>query len=180
MKQGVKMVERLLRWTDAWNKRLGQLCAVLLLLMTIIGALNAVLRYIGKSMGQNLTSNAMIEIQWQLFSVSFLLGAAYVLREDKHVRVDVLYGKLTRKRKIWIDLIGSFVFLIPFCLFGIWSSWNYVSNSWALSEVSSAAGGLPLYPIKTLIPMSFFLLLLQGLFNALRAFLFLQGGENES
>ena len=122
----------------------------------------------------------MIEIQWQLFSVSFLLGASYVLKEDKHVRVDVLYGKLSRKKQLWIDLAGCLLFLIPFCVFGIWSSWNYVLNSWALKEISSAAGGLPLYPIKSLIPMSFFLLLMQGIFNSLRAVLLLRGGLNES
>ena len=174
------MSERFFSIVDNWNKRLGQFCAVLLLLMTLIGSLNAILRYVGKSIGQNLTSNAMIEIQWQLFSVSFLLGAAYVLKEDKHVRVDVLYGKLTRKKQIWIDIIGTIVFLTPFCIFGIWSSWNYVANSWALKEVSSSAGGLPLYPIKAFIPISFALLLIQGSLSALRSFLLLKGGNNES
>ena len=92
------MSERLFLIVDNWNKRLGQFCALLLLFMTLIGAVNAILRYIGKSIGQNLTSNAMIEIQWQLFSVSFLLGAAYVLKEDKHVRVDVFDSRFQQKR----------------------------------------------------------------------------------
>ena len=152
-----------LRIINQFSFRLGQFCAILILLMTSISALNAILRYVGKFLGQNLTSNGLVEAQWQLFAASFLLGSAYVLSEDKHVRVDVWYGKRTEKTKKWINIIGTLLFLIPFCLFGIWSSWDYVVNSWSRWEVSNSSGGLPLYPIKTIIPISFFLLLMQGI-----------------
>jgi TRAP-type mannitol/chloroaromatic compound transport system permease small subunit len=131
--------------------------------MTFVSATNAILRYVGKIIGQNLTSNAMVEAQWQLFAASFLLGGAYVLASDKHVRVDVWYSRRKSGTKALVNIIGTLVFLIPFCLFGIWSSWDYVLNSWARWEVSNSSGGLPLFPIKTLIPISFFLLFLQGL-----------------
>ena len=152
-----------LRIINAFSRRLGLLCAVLILLMTFVSAANAILRYIGKFLGTNLTSNALVEAQWQLFAASFLLGSAYVLSCDKHVRVDVWYGRQGNRGKAWINIVGTLLFLIPFCIFGIWSSWDYVLNSWSRLEVSNSSGGLPLYPIKTLIPVSFFLLLLQGI-----------------
>ena len=152
-----------LRIINQFSVGIGRCCAILVLLMTIISALNAILRYVGKFLGQNLTSNGMVEAQWQFFAASFLLGSAYVLSEDKHVRVDVWYAKASNKSKAWINIIGTIIFLIPFCIFGIWSSWEYVLNSWSRWEVSNSSGGLPLYPIKTLIPVSFFLLLLQSI-----------------
>ena len=158
-----------LRIINAFSRRLGLLCALLILLMTFVSAFNAILRYLGKIIGQNLTSNALIEAQWQMFSASFLLGAAYVLAEDKHVRVDVWYSRRSPKGKRYINILGTIIFLIPFCLFGIWSSWEYVWNSWLYWETSNSAGGLPLYPVKTLIPISFFLLLMQGLALLIRS-----------
>ena len=152
-----------LRFVHRLSSRIGRLCAYLILLMTIVSATNAVLRYVGKILGTNLTSNALVEAQWQLFAASFLLGSAYVLSCDKHVRVDVWYGRQGSRGKAWINIIGTLFFLIPFCLFGIWSSLDYVFHSWERWEVSNSSGGLPLYPIKTMIPLSFFLLLMQGI-----------------
>ena len=146
-----------------WNNIVRYVCATLLFLMTGIGATNAVLRYYSKYSGTVLSSNGFLEAQWYLFSTIFLLGAGYTLYEDKHIRVDVLYGRLDKNKKRWIDLIGTVVFLIPFCVFGIWSSWEFVANSWDIKEMSSDAGGLPRYPVKTLIPLGFFLLLIQGI-----------------
>ena len=154
---------RLIQFIHGLSSRIGQFCAYIVLLMTFVSASNAILRYVGKFLGTNLTSNALVEAQWQLFAASFLLGSAYVLSCDKHVRVDVWYGRQGARGKAWINVAGTLLFLIPFCLFGIWSSWDYVLNSWSRWEVSNSSGGLPLYPIKTLIPVSFFLLLLQGI-----------------
>ena len=126
--------------------------------MTFLGASNAIFRYIGRFVGRNLTSNAFLEGQWYLFSAVFLLGAGHVLQKERHVRVDVIYERLSKRSQIYIDVIGSFLFLIPFCMFGIWSSWDFVIESWKLLEMSPDAGGLPRYPIKTLVPVSFFLL----------------------
>lgn len=151
------------RFIHRLSSQIGRICAYLILLMTIVSATNALLRYAGTFLGVNLTSNALVEAQWQIFAASFLLGSAYVLSCDKHVRVDVWYGKQGSRGKAWIDIVGTLFFLIPFCLFGIWSSWDYVFHSWERWEVSNSSGGLPLYPVKTLIPLSFFLLLLQGI-----------------
>ena len=163
------MMRHVLRIINGFSMQIGRLCAVLILILTVLSAANAILRYIGKILGQNITSNAMVEAQWHLFATSFLLGAAYVLGQDKHVRVDVWYGRSSQPTKDRINVLGTLFFLIPFCLFGMWSSWDYVLNSWLHWEESNSSGGLPLYPIKTIIPISFFLLLLQGIALLIRS-----------
>jgi len=142
---------------------LSKVCAWTLFAMTILGALNAILRYSSRFTGQVWSSNAFLEGQWYLFSCLFLLGAGYTLYKDKHVRVDVLYSRLSKTGQNRINLIGTVVFAIPFCLLGLWSSVDFVYNSWSISEMSPDAGGLPRYPVKTLIPIGFSLLLFQCL-----------------
>ena len=132
--------------------------------MTFLGACNAIFRYLGRFLGQNLTSNAFLEGQWYLFSAVFLLGAGHVLQNERHVRVDVLYERLSKKHQIYIDTVGNILFLIPFCLFGIWSSWDFVVESFSLREMSPDAGGLPRYPVKALIPLSFLVLGIHAVF----------------
>ncbi len=140
---------------------ISKMCSWTLFLMTVLGALNAILRYSSKFTGQVWSSNAYLEGQWYLFSVVFLLGAGYTLYHDKHVRVDVVYSQLSSENQRRINLVGTIVFAIPFCILGIWSSWDFVMNSWSILEVSSDAGGLPRYPVKTLSPVGFLLLLVQ-------------------
>lgn len=146
---------------DRFYTIVSKLCAWTLFVMTILGALNAVLRYSSKFTGQVWSSNAFLEGQWYLFSAVFLLGAGYTLYKDKHVRVDVLYSRLSTAGQKRIDLVGVTIFAIPFCVLGIWSSIDFVANSWSIWEQSPDAGGLPRYPVKTLIPLGFVLLLLQ-------------------
>ncbi len=160
----MKLVSRI----DALNERIGQLVGWLVLAMVLIGAFNAVARYLGRWIGANLSSNAYLELQWYLFSLVFLLGTAYTFKRDEHVRVDVLYGRLSRRARLWIDLAGTVLFLMPFSIFCLWVSWPSVRNSWAVWEVSADPGGLPRYPIKTMILVSFVLLLLQGLAETIR------------
>ena len=148
---------------DKFYAIVSKLCAWTLFVMTILGALNAVLRYSSKFTGQVWSSNAFLEGQWYLFSAVFLLGAGYTLHKDKHVRVDVLYSRLSNIGQKRINLIGTLIFAIPFCILGIWSSVDFVANSWSILEQSPDAGGLPRYPVKTLIPLGFALLLVQCL-----------------
>jgi TRAP-type mannitol/chloroaromatic compound transport system permease small subunit len=153
---------------DRLSGRVGSAVAWLVLVMVLLGAFNAVARYSGRWIGFNLSSNAYLELQWYLFSLVFLLGAADTLRRNAHVRVDVMYGRLGERGRDWIDLAGSALFLIPFCCFVIWVSWPSIRNSWAVLEVSADPGGLPRYPIKSVILVAFALLLLQGVAEALR------------
>lgn len=146
---------------DRFYAIVSKLCAWTLFIMTILGALNAVLRYSSKFTGKVWSSNAFLEGQWYLFSAVFLLGAGYTLYKDKHVRVDVLYSRLSNTGQRRINLIGVVLFAIPFCVLGIWSSIDFVSNSWSIWEQSPDAGGLPRYPVKTLIPLGFAMLLVQ-------------------
>jgi TRAP-type mannitol/chloroaromatic compound transport system permease small subunit len=148
---------------DALSDRMGRMIGWLTLAMVLLGAFNAVARYTGKFTGLNLSSNAYIELQWYLFSLIFLLGAAHTLQRDQHVRVDVLYGLLSTRAQARLDLAGGLLFLIPFCVFGLVMCWPTVRNSWAVWEVSPDPGGLPRYPLKTAMMLCFGLLLLQGL-----------------
>ncbi|MBO6574700.1 MAG: TRAP transporter small permease subunit [Rhodothermales bacterium] len=148
-------IDRMSRFTGRW-------LSWLTLAMVLIGSYNAVVRYLARYTGTSLSSNLYIELQWYLFAALFLLGAAYTLQADAHVRVDVLYGRLSRKGKAWINLLGTVLFLIPFCVLMLWVSWPAVANSWAVMEISPDPGGLPRYPIKTVIPVAFVLLMIQA------------------
>jgi TRAP-type mannitol/chloroaromatic compound transport system permease small subunit len=149
-------------WIDRLNERIGRLAAWLVVVVILLGAWNAVARYISRFTELNISSNAYLELQWYLFSVIFLLGGAYTLKRDEHVRVDVLYQRWSPRIRARIDVAGTLLFLIPFCLFVLITSWFPVTNSWAIREMSPDPGGLPRYPVKTLIPVAFALLLLQA------------------
>jgi TRAP-type mannitol/chloroaromatic compound transport system permease small subunit len=136
--------------------------------MVLLGAFNALARYATRYTDLSLSSNAYLDFQWYLFSLIFLLGAGYGLNNDYHVRVDVLYAKLGCKGKAWLDLLGTLFFLLPFSLVMLWVSWTPVWNSWAILESSPDPGGLPRYPIKTVILVAFVLLFLQGISHVVK------------
>ncbi len=153
---------RLSRLIDRLNDRIGRVAAVLALVLVLIGAYNTLVRYLGRFTGQQLSSNLYVEAQWYLFSLVFLLGAAYTLKRGAHVRVDLIYGRLTKRGQAKIDALGAVLLLLPFCIFCLWVSWPAVRNSWQVWEVSPDPGGLPRYPIKSVILVAFGLLILQG------------------
>ncbi len=160
---------RVSAWIDRASTWVGRAASWLALLMVLIGAFNAVARYAGRWIGVNLARNAFIELQWYLFSLLFLLGAAWTLRDDAHVRVDVLYGRLSPKKRAWIDLLGVLLFLLPFCAFAIATSWPALESSWAVREGSPDPGGLARYPLKTVLPLAFAMLGLQGISQGIKA-----------
>jgi TRAP-type mannitol/chloroaromatic compound transport system permease small subunit len=160
---------------DALNRRLAQGAAWLTLAMVLVGAFNAVARYVERDIGVALSSNALLESQWYLFSLVFLLAAAYTLKQDAHVRVYVWYSRLSRRAQAWIDLVGMVVFLIPFSVVGLWVTWPAVRSSWAILERSPDPGGLVRYPIKSVILVAFALLLLQGVAEVIRRVAYLRG-----
>lgn len=164
-------LDRFSEWTGAFA---GWLC----LLMVLIGAYNAIVRYLGRSMGWNLSSNVYIELQWYLFSLVFLLGAAYTLRRGSHVRVDVFYGRLQPRGKAWVNLLGAVLFLIPFSIFMLWVSWPAVRESWRIREGSPDPGGLARYPIKTVILVAFVLLLIQAVSEIIKQLAIIRGTED--
>jgi TRAP-type mannitol/chloroaromatic compound transport system permease small subunit len=153
---------------DGLTSGIGRVIAWLVLVMVLVGAFNAVARYAGRHLGVHLSSNAYLELQWYLFSVLFLLGAAFVLREDSHVRVDVLYSRLGARAQSTINILGTLLLLVPFAAFVLWVSSPVVRASWRIREMSPDPGGLPRYPLKALILVSFALLLLQALSELLK------------
>jgi TRAP-type mannitol/chloroaromatic compound transport system permease small subunit len=169
--QELKELQKLLRLSrmiDAFNDRVGRLASWLVIVMVAIGVWNVVGRYLGRAAGQNLSSNALLESQWYIFDLVFLLGAAYTLRHDEHVRVDVFYSRWHPKFKALANLVGTVFFLIPFCLMVIWVSWEAIVQSWSIWEISPDPNGLPRYPIKSMILVSFVLLIGQGISEAIK------------
>ena len=112
----------------------------------------------------NTSSAGIVELEWYLFSFIFLLGAAYALKHERHVRVDVFYQNFSPRRQAWINLVGSVFFLIPFCIVVIVTSLKSTGNSWAIQDGSPDPGGLPArYIVTAAIPIGFILLLLQAI-----------------
>lgn len=153
----MRMLLGIARAIDRLNEKVGLIATWLVLLAAVISAGNAMMRY-----GFNLSSNAWLEIQWYLFGGMVMLGAAYTLKVNEHVRVDVLYSRYKDRTRIWVDLIGGILFLMPMCIVIGWLSWPLFFNSWDIGEISGNAGGLLRWPVKALIPLGFLLLALQG------------------
>lgn len=163
------------RAADALSEWTGRAVSWLVGAMVLVAAFNAVARYAGRWTGANLSSNAYLELQWYLFSIVFLLGGSYALRHDAHVRVDVFYGRLTARGRAWVDLAGTVLFLIPFCVFMLAASWPSVAASWRVRELSPDPGGLPRYPVKTVVLAAFLLLIVQGAAEAVKRVRVLRG-----
>ena len=158
------------RCVDGLNARIGRLTIWLVLIMSLISAGNAVSRY-----GFNLSSNAMLEIQWYLYAAVFMLCAGYTLLRNQHVRIDLLSSRLSPQARNWIDVIGIAVFLIPVAVMIAWMSWPELVASFVHNEQSSNAGGLVRWPVRLLIPVGFGLLALQALSELIKRVAFLMG-----
>jgi TRAP-type mannitol/chloroaromatic compound transport system permease small subunit len=167
---------RLSRGIDAFMEFIGTVGIWLVTLLVVIGVYNVIARYLGRFVGMNLTSNTFIEGQWYLFSIIFFLGFAFVLKRNAHVRVDFLYSKLDLYKRAWVNLLGTLLFLFPFCILGIYVTWQPVLTSWGLLpngnwgtwEMSPDSGGLPRAPIKAMIIVAFGLLLIQGISDIIK------------
>jgi TRAP-type mannitol/chloroaromatic compound transport system permease small subunit len=142
---------------DAMNDRLGTVANGMVLAACVISAANAMVRY-----AFDLSSNAWLEVQWYLFAGVVMLGASQTLRLKEHVRVDIVYMRLSERGREWLDLLGTIVFLVPSMLAVAWFSWPFFIQSWAVQEMSTNAGGLVRWPVKLLLPVGFVLVALQG------------------
>ena len=145
------------RSIDSLNEIVGKGVSWLILLSILISAGNAVIR---KTF--NVSSNAWLELQWYLFGAAFLLAAAYTLKQNEHIRIDIIYGMFSRRLQHWIDLFGHVFFLMPFVLLMTFYFVPYVSLSLRSGEMSTNAGGLIVWPAKSMLLIGFFLLGLQG------------------
>ena len=154
---------------DNINKSFAIFARWAVLLMLILGLWNVIGRYVGVAIGQNLSSNRLIEAQWYLFDVVFLLGLGWTLQCQNHVRVDVLQSNWRRERKAKIELIGTIFLLLPFAIGVVAISIEPTMHSWLIGEASPDPHGLPRYWIKSLIPIGFLLLALQGISEAIKS-----------
>ena len=162
------------RGIDRLNQSVGLFTTWLILATTLISAGNAIVRK-----AFDLSSNALLEIQWYLFAAVFLLGAGYGLLKNSHVRIDFISGMLSPRMRNWIDVGGIVLALFPFCVICIYLSWPLFMQAYNTGEMSSNAGGLIRWPVYALVPAGFALLMLQGVSELIKrlAFLFGQGED---
>jgi len=155
---------------DSLNDRVGRLAYWLILVAVVISTGNAVARY-----SLDLSSNAWLEIQWYLFSAVFLFCAGYTLLHNQHVRIDIVSGRFSKRVQTWIDIFGTVFFLLPMAVIILWLSWPVFVDAWRSKEVSSNAGGLLVWPARLMVPVGFFLLVLQGISELVKRIAFLRG-----
>lgn len=179
---------RFSRGIDTLMEWVGALSMILVTLLLGVGIYNVIVRYVGRLTQRNLASNTLLEAQWYLFSVIFFLGFAFILKRNTHVRVDFLYQNFSPKARARVNLFGALVFLLPFCLLGIYVTYEPVLRSWGLRpdgswgpwEMSPDAGGLPRAPLKSMILVAFALLILQGVSDAIKHIAVLRGVASEA
>jgi len=167
-------LERIAHALDAPGRVAGRVALWTALVLVIVAATNTIVRYVGTLLGQNLSSNRWIELQWYLFAIMILLSAAHGIQKDVHVRVDAIYERLRPARRAWINLAGWTFLFMPFMAWALLSSYDMAAESWLRREASSDPDGLLRYPLKMLIPAAFALLVLQGVSAILHCIIFLR------
>lgn len=158
---------------DRINSKVGAIAGWCTTLLVVLVCYDVFMRYFFSN-----SKTWILELEWHLFALVFLLGAAMTLKDDKHVRVDVFYADWSPRRQAWINLVGSLLLLIPWCIVVIWKSSIYTSLSLDIYEGSPQPGGLPArYIIKGAVAFGFILLLLQGIALLLRSIRTLTSNE---
>ena len=162
---------RCMQAIDEFNERVGVAVSWLTTVLVLVVCFDVLTRYVF-----NFSLVWVQELEWHVFSLIFLFGAAYTLKHDQHVRVDLFYDGRSPKAKAAVNLFGTLVFLLPFCLVLIWGSQDFVINSFNVREISANPGGLPArYFLKACIPIAALLLLMQGISLAIRSWLTIVG-----
>lgn len=166
------LLEQIPLYVDKISDWIGRSVSWLTFLMMFLYCLVVLLRYVF-----NIGIVALQESVVYLHGSVFMLGIAYTLKEQAHVRVDILYGRLGSRKKALIDMTGTLIFLLPFAFFIFWTSLDYVSFSWSMLETSNEPGGLPgIFLLKTLIPVLAVLLFLQGLSELIKSWMNFSAG----
>lgn len=161
----ILFLEKFAEKIELFSEKVGKGISWLTFILVILVCYDVVSRYLFMS-----SSVAVQELQWHLFALIFLLAAAYTLKYDEHVRVDVIYSRFSKKTQAIINIVGAVLFLIPFCLLIIYASRNFVFTSFQMNETSPDPGGLPArYILKAILPISFFFVLFQGIAMIIRS-----------
>ena len=156
------------------NEFIGKWVSWLILLAILVSAANAVIRK-----AFDMSSNAWLELQWYLFGAAFMLAAAYTLKQNEHIRIDVVYGMFSRRVQHWIDLFGHTFFLMPFVTLMVIYFVPYVSLSFRSGEMSNNSGGLIIWPAKAILLAGFFLLALQGISEIIKKIAIMRGDMDD-
>lgn len=167
-------MNKIIRLADKFTEITGNVISWLTLLLVLLVVTDVAGRYIFSE-----SSVAFQEFEWHIFAVIFLGAGAYTLKHNEHVRVDLIYSKLTDRKKALIDIAGILLFLLPFAILVVWSSYDFVERSVIYGEKSPDPGGLPFrFIIKSVLPLSFLLLILQAGVILLGKIVLLKGGKN--
>lgn len=162
------------RLIDRASGAVGRSMAWLIVAAAVISAGNAVVRK-----AFDWSQNSLLEIQWWLFALVFLLAAPWTLAVNEHIRIDVVNSRLSPTKRNVIEIAGHLLFLLPMAAMIVYTSWTFFSTSFAQNEQSPNAGGLPLWPIKLLIPVAFALLFAQGLSELIKRVAIMRGALAE-
>ena len=173
---------------DRLNRWLSLIAIWFVLLASLLSAFNAFFRYFINEIVQlgrdykslsalnrlleiyGAHSNSFLEAQWYMFAVMAMFGAAYTLKVNEHVRVDLLYGWVSERTRTWIDFIGGIFCLMPFCITMAYITWPWFVDAWHSGEISTNAGGLVRWPVKLILPLGFFFVALQGISEIIKCF----------
>lgn len=184
---------RFTRVIDEISRGVGLVAVWLVLISALVSAFNAVFRYsisamiaIERTVGGGFFggmvslytqySNVLSESVWYMFGAMVMLGGAWTLKMNEHVRVDLLYGAVSERTRTWIDLLGGLFFLLPLCILLIYFTWPWFVQAWTQNIYSNAAGGLPRWPIRLMLPLGFAVLLLQAVAEIVKCILALTTG----
>lgn len=160
---------------DSINMALGKVAILAIFLATIISAGNALFRYLF-----HMSSNGMLEVQWYLFAAVFLLASGYTYLKDQHIRIDIISHRFSPKVKAICEIIGIVFFLFPAFSMLLYLTISPAISSWQIWEMSPNPGGLPRAPIKALLPVGMFFLLLQGVSELCKAIITLRTLSNDN
>jgi TRAP-type mannitol/chloroaromatic compound transport system permease small subunit len=158
------------RRIDALTERIGKSAIWLVLIVVLISAGNAIMRYT-----VNYSSNALLEIQWYLFGLIFFCCSGYTLLRNEHVRIDLISGRFSRRGQAWIDIFGILFFLMPMAIVIMILSWPVFIHALESGEMSNSAGGLIVWPARLMVPAGFLLLILQAVSELIKRIGFLKG-----
>lgn len=166
-------MRELARWIDRWQDRFGRAVSWLSLAMVVVVFGDVMLRYAFR-----ITSGATQELEWYLFGTLYLLAAGYTLLYDEHIRVDIVYSRLSARRRAWLDFVLFWIFFFPSCLLVVYAAWPFVRTAWSVWEGSPDPGGLPArWLLKSMIILGFVVLLIQGISQTIKAFYRAMGWE---
>jgi TRAP-type mannitol/chloroaromatic compound transport system permease small subunit len=166
----VRALLSLSRLIDAINVQIGRWCAWAILVAVAVSAINAVVRKMF-----DMSSNAWLELQWVLFSLVFLLCASWTLRDNEHIRIDIVNNMMPRGLRSAIDIVGHTFFLLPLTIVMIITGIPFFTGSFAINEQSTNAGGLPQWPAKALIAIGFALLCAQAISELIKRIAIVRG-----